>query len=424
MFNVKLKYMKTKLMVFALLAGFAFSVSAQEYQPQVGYSNESGAKTNFKKNKAGDNWFISLGGAGSVLIADFSFANFSDKATFADHLNFNPQLSVGKWFRPYWGIRVQLTGGPIVGYDYLRVHNDDLLKKFRQKNNYFGAHADFLLDVTNLWAPYSETKGFRLIPWIGLGYAQRFKTGSISDLGAFDPWNTNIPGEARRTDDHSIPRTESPSLNAGILTAFRLNKLLDLNVEVQGSLLNEQFNRVAYHHLSDAIIQASVGLTFKLGKSDFEVIEPTDYGLLNDLNDQINDLRAENRELSKRPVSCPECPRVQPSTSVNRYGENVVYFHLNSTKIEENQQINIYNTAEFLHEHNVPVRVVGYADRKTGSRMYNLALSEKRAKAVARQLIEKYGISPDRVTVEWRGAEVQPFGENSWNRVVIMTVGK
>ena len=52
--------MKTKVLLLALLSGFVFSVSAQEFKPQVGFSNEAGYKTNFKKNKAGDNWFISM----------------------------------------------------------------------------------------------------------------------------------------------------------------------------------------------------------------------------------------------------------------------------------------------------------------------------------------------------------------------------
>ena len=46
--------MKTKVLLLALLSGFVFSVAAQEYQPQVGFSNEAGYKTNFKKNKARD----------------------------------------------------------------------------------------------------------------------------------------------------------------------------------------------------------------------------------------------------------------------------------------------------------------------------------------------------------------------------------
>ena len=240
---------------------------------------------------------------------------------------------------------------------------------------------------------------FRLIPWVGLGYAQRFKNSE---------------------ENRSIARTESPTVNFGILTAFRLSKRVDLNVEVQGSLLNEQFNRVSMYHLTDGIGQLSAGLTFKLGKTDFEVLEPMDYALLNDLNGQINALRAENDELSKRPVSCPECEEVVTNV-VNNYVDNVVYFRINSAKIDKNQQVSIFNTAQFMKDNNVPIKVIGYADKKTGTGSYNMQLSEKRARAVAKELIDKYGISSSQITIEWKGSDVQPYNENNWNRVVIMS---
>ena len=81
--------MKTKVLLLALLSGFVFSVSAQEFKPQVGFSNEAGYKTNFKKNKAGDNWFISIAGGASVL-----FGDQNSEADFKNRLNFAPQFSV------------------------------------------------------------------------------------------------------------------------------------------------------------------------------------------------------------------------------------------------------------------------------------------------------------------------------------------
>ena len=381
--------MKTKILLFALLSIFVFSVSAQEFQPQVGYSKEAGYKTNFKKNKANDNWFISIAGGASMLLGDQN-----SEADFGNRLNFAPQFSFGKWFNPYLAFRAQINGGVLHGFENTGA-------TVMQHNKYLAAHVDLLWDVTNFWAPYSESKVFRLIPWVGFGYAQRFKT----------------------TESVERARTESPTLNAGILTAFRVSKRVDINVELQGSLLNEEFNRVSMNHLTDGIIQLTAGLTFKIGKTDFEVLEQTDYDLLNDLNAQINALRAANDELSKRPASCPECKETVTEV-VNNYVDNVVYFRLNSYKIDKNQQINIYNTAEFMKANHTPIKVVGYADVKTGTSEYNKALSEKRARAVAKELIEKYGISSDQITIEWRGSDEQPYAENNWNRVVIMRANR
>ena len=380
--------MKTKVLLLAILAGFVFSSNAQEFKSQIGSSKEAGYKTDFKKNKFGDNWFISIAGGASDLMADQN-----DKADFSDRLNFAPQFSFGKWFSPYLGFRTQLNGGSIHGFQ--TIGNQLQM----QHNKYIAAHVDLLWDVTNYWAPYNESKVFRLIPWVGLGYAIRFKNDGLA-------------------------RSESPTINAGLLTAFRLSNRVDLNVELQGSMLQEHFNRFQEGHTTDGIVQLSAGLTFKLGKSNFEVLEPMDYALLNDLNGQINNLRAENQELNKRPKSCPECPEPVATVVTNNVIDNVVFFRLNSAKVDKNQQINIFNTSEFVKEYNTPVKVIGYADKKTGSSDYNLKLSEKRARAVAKDLMDKYGISSDKITIEWKGSDEQPYNENNWNRVVIMRAEK
>lgn len=379
--------MKTKILILTLLSGFIFSISAQEYNPQIGFSTESGSKTNFRKNKAGDNWFISAGAGMGVL-----FGDQNGEADFKDRLNANPHFAFGKWFNPYFGMRAYFTGGNIHGFEGNNA-------EFMQHNRFVAGHLDFMYDVTNHWGVYREDRIFRFIPWIGLGYAQRFNNPSPQD----------------------IRRTESPTLNAGILTAFRLSHRVDFNIELQGMLLNEQFNRVSMGKLSDGIVQLSAGLTFKLGKTDFEVIEPMDYGLINDLNNRINALRAENDQLSRRPVSCPDCPEVIPPTVVQNFGENVVRFRLDSYKIDENQMVNIYNTAQFVKQNNKAIKVVGYADRNTGTAAYNMQLSEKRARAVAKELTDKYGVPSNLITIDWKGSDVQPFEINNWNRVVIMS---
>ena len=161
--------MKTKVLLLALLSGFMFSVAAQEFQPQVGFSNEAGYKTNFKKNKAKDNWFISIAGGASILLGDQN-----PEASLGSRLNFAPQFSFGKWFNPYLAFRTQLNGGVLHGFEF--ADNNTSNPMLMQHNKYMAAHVDLLWDVTNFWAPYRESKVFRLIPWVGFGYAQRFKT--------------------------------------------------------------------------------------------------------------------------------------------------------------------------------------------------------------------------------------------------------
>ena len=70
----------------------------------------------------------------------------------------------------------------------------------------------------------------------------------------------------------------------------------------------------------------------------------------------------------------------------------------------------------------VNVVVTGYADKKTAYPEYNMKLSERRSKAVSQALVEKYGINPARVSINWSGDRIQPFTVNEWNRVVIFVI--
>jgi outer membrane protein OmpA-like peptidoglycan-associated protein len=378
--------MKTKVLLFAILFISTLSLSAQEYQPQVGFSTENGSKTNFKKNKASDNVFVSIAGGGNVLLGDLN-----GDANFSDRIAPSGAISVGKWYNPYLAFRLQINGGLMNNFS-----NRD-----EQEFKWINPHIDIMWDVTNFWAPYKESKVFRFIPFVGIGYALR---AGVTDDGI------------------SYPRAESASIDWGAQLSFRLSKRVDLFLEGQYTLLGDHWNwdfhaRPRY----DRPVQALLGLNFNLGRKEFEVIEPMDYGLLNDLNSQINALRDRNSELEKRPEYCPECPPQQIiETGIKESVTNVVYFRLNSAKIDKNQEINIFNTAEFAKKNGLPIKLVGYADRKTGNPDYNKGISERRARVVAKQLIDKYGVSSSSISIDWRGDEIQPYSENAWNRVVIM----
>jgi outer membrane protein OmpA-like peptidoglycan-associated protein len=381
--------MKAKVLLLMILFGSATILSAQEFQPQVGFSTENGSKTNFKKNKASDNIFISIAGGGNILLADYN-----GEADFGDRIAPSGAISVGKWYNPYLAFRLQVNGGLMNNFS------------FREEQNFYwiNPHADIMWDVTNFWAPYNEAKVFHFIPFVGIGYGLR-------------------PGITE--DGISFPRAESVSTNLGAQLLFRLSKRVDLFVEGQYTLMGEHWNWDSHARPRyDRPVQAMLGLNFNVGRKEFEVLEPMDYDLLNDLNSQINALRAENSELAKRPEFCPECP---PPTIVEEAIEsmsNVVYFRLNSAKIDKHQEINIFNTSEYAKANSRPIKLIGYADRLTGNPDYNKGISERRARAVAKQLIDKYGIPSNNISIEWKGDEIQPYGENAWNRVVIMNVNE
>ena len=81
------------------------------------------------------------------------------------------------------------------------------------------------------------------------------------------------------------------------------------------------------------------GIKFGLVANSRSPAELMDYNLINDLNSQINRLRAENEQLRLRPESCPDCPEIQPTVVTEEvYVPNVVFFRINSSKIDKGQQ--------------------------------------------------------------------------------------
>jgi outer membrane protein OmpA-like peptidoglycan-associated protein len=75
--------------------------------------------------------------------------------------------------------------------------------------------------------------------------------------------------------------------------------------------------------------------------------------------------------------------------------------------------VNVKELAEYAKENNAKVVVTGYADSKTGTAEFNQALSEKRANAVADELVNM-GVSRDNIVVEAKGGvdAIAPFSYN------------
>jgi len=390
--------MKTKIYLISMLACMCVVLYAQESQPYV--STLPGYQTAYKHSGAGENWFIQIAGGAQMLAADFDDMN-SKTLT---RITFMPAVSVGKLFNPYWGLRLKAQGGSLHGFE----NTGELM----QHNKYYNVHIDAMWNWVNYWGV--PEKKFNFGPYIGLGFAHKFQNEEALPVTSYP---NGIPNQ-KQYNRYS----NALSVNSGIQFGYALSKKVSLDFDLGASVLPDYFDRSVNKAGYEAVFAATGGFTFKLGKADFDAVEPMDYALIDNLNKQINDLKSENANLAKRPVSCPECPKVAPVVPVNEinYVPNVVFFRLNSYKIDKGQQINIYNTAEYLKSHpNATVKIVAYADRQTGNPKYNLALSEKRAKAVAKALTSEYGIPESRVSVEWKGDTEQPYAQNDWNRVAI-----
>ena len=68
----------------------------------------------------------------------------------------------------------------------------------------------------------------------------------------------------------------------------------------------------------------------------------------------------------------------------------------------------------------VRVFAVGYADKGTGTPQLNAKYAQKRAQQFKEDLVNRYGVSAESITIDSKGDTVQPFDENDKNRCVII----
>ncbi len=398
---------KTLLTLSAVAAGLiGMSANAQEVKSNEEYLAETPAnKVAFEPTSS--HWFIqALGGINVPFYThwkDGAVVKSQRDAAFGDKFSWSAGIAVGQWHNPYFGTRLAV--------DYNNVKAFGAAKPIELRT--LNPHFDFLFDITNYFAPYDANRVFHVVPYLGVGYFGSNIMGKDQDAsdenfkaifkdtkvnGAKDQFFGEI--------DHAI------SANLGIDFNINFTPRVALTIAPQATFVP------GFDH-GDIITGIRGGLTFNVGDVEFNGVQPMDWDLVNGLQSQLNDLRSQNAELSKRPVRCPECPEVQPTVVAQNY-ENVVYFRIDSSKIDKNQEINLFNTAEYVKANNTPITVTGYADVQTGTSDYNMQLSEKRARNVADKLINEYGVPSELITIDYKGSDVQPYDINAWNRVVIM----
>lgn len=388
--------MTKKLMCMAL--GALVGVTALNAQ------NTPAHKTVFKKDGAFTHMFVELGNSAALNLGGNQVAKdmkFADGVTLI-----NPSLSVGRWYNPYFATRLGVTGGELID-----LYQSNPMYEMTAKSKYLLGQLDFMFDVVNYFSPYKESRFFHVIPFVGVGVGHRANTMQTLDVAGQPTKETEIKNTSRT----------SATAHAGLQLKFRLGKRVDFNLE--GRVIANDFRQARYavdnaQLFGGATAMAGANLTIHLGKKAFTPVVLEDTDRIARLNSDLNALRAENMELRKRPTHCPEVPApVAEGVAVG----NVVYFRLDSYKVDANQLINIRNIAEYAKNNTETISLVGYADRETGTPEYNYKLSERRAEAVKKILVEKYGISADRIKTEWHGDRIQPYNLNEWNRIVIMS---
>lgn len=347
-----------------------------------------------------DNWFIQLGAGITSPFVENYLPDGSQKR----HVTALYNVGFGKWFSPYIGWRLGFNGGTL-HWDNQQFNSAKMVN----------ANLDFMWDMFNSFGGVNSKRVFSIVPFIGLG-------------GAFT-WDYSDGASMIARDNGQVKRNSwSLPLSAGIQLRFRLCKYADFFLEGRAQFAGDNFNNEAVGEPIDMNLSATGGFTFYVGGADYKSYNPCEYtDYIANLNNQVNDLRGAlantTAALAVAEAQLP-CPEVVENTTVqvveNAPLLSTVRFTINSAKISAEEMVNVYNMAEYLKanpEQNIVI--VGYADKDTGTSTYNMGLSKRRAEAVRDALVNKYGINPDRLSINAEGSNTQPYDVNNWNRIVI-----
>ena len=183
-------------------------------------------------------------------------------------------------------------------------------------------------------------------------------------------------------------------------------------------------NGTGTFNTNHAIGQVTAGIVYHFktsnGTRSFKKAKLYSQSEVDALNAKITDLQS-NLETANKAVKTNAINTVDTvyTESPSSLG-NVVSFTLNSAKVDETQMANLDNAVRILKENpDLKVTLKGYADKNTGSATYNKRLSVRRAEAVKKVIVDKYGIDTDRIDVLGVGDTEQLYNDNNWNRVVI-----
>ena len=358
--------MKKLLMVLAF-AGVSVASMAQTEDPVEKYS--------LATNSFWSNWFIQANVVGTSFWGnqEGSAVKF-DKLVKDYRTNLGFSVAIGKWFTPGLGLRTKFNG--IWGRSVISENKDTNADK------YWTIHEQALFNLSNLLCGYSETRVWNFIPYAGAGISRNMTY-----------------------NDYAM------GLSAGILNTWRLGKHVDLNLDVNYGIFEPDYDGFSRQLVAtdrgpktkDRAINVELGLTFKLGKAtwkkvpDVDAIKALSQAQIDALNSQLTDANNENARL--KGLLANQRPVEQPRTVVEEKIVSApvsVFFNLGKSTIASQKDLQNVKDLVSLAKDNSTFVVTGYADSQTGSAEFNQQLSQKRAEAVAQELIN-LGVSSDKI---------------------------
>ena len=306
----------------------------------------------------------------------------------------NVQLGLGYQITPVIGVRLAANAwqskGAVVGIE----------KEF-YKYRYIAGGLDLLFNMTNLIGGWNPHRLLNIDLFVGGGANIGFDNDEANDLAARG-YNYRYLWDGTKVRGYG---------RGGLRFGFRLSDCVAAQLEGNLNLISDKYNS-KYGDNLDGYYNVLAGLRINLGKAYTTIEHPAD----------VPEPTYQEPAPAPKPVVKPE-PKPEPKPVVKPVEpiQREVFFLLGKTDIRTSEAAKIEDVANYLKANaGSKVSIVGYADAGTGNDKINDRLAKQRAEAVVKVLKEQYGIAADRISVDSKGAHVQPFAVNDQNRVTIL----
>lgn len=246
---------------------------------------------------------------------------------------------------------------------------------------------------------YRSDRTWDFIPFVGTGWARSYGN---------DAYNNEF------------------AMSVGLLNNIRLCDQLALTLEARHMFVNQNFDGVVRGGKGEGMTSVTVGLTYKFNRRNFsrkpKEVVPDYTPYINKINDLENSLRDKDNQIKDLNDQLAAARKQKPATVTTvESAPMAIFFEIGKADLTDKELINLGYMAEIIKKSpDKTFKVIGSADKATGSAKRNQQLSQMRAEAVCNALVEKFGVDKKQLQVVAKGCNDEPFDKPVLNRVTIV----
>lgn len=331
------------------------------------------------------------------------------------HLSFGSRLkpgfgiTVGKWFHPDFGVRLNFGGARLKGWnsgptgiyayddgwvegfdpvqEYWKGQGVDTQNGYRQDIKYYELNADFLFDLYNVFTSHNRLNR----KWTAQGY-----------VGV---------GMLRAAKYHGMEDNVKVGLRVGLIGNYHITDRLGLHLSVGSEITDANFTgELGKGNKFSGILNGTIGLSYRIGRQGYRVVRLVPQRQLAALNNAISLIRTEQT------VSGDTIVMKERMATGSLLIPSVVFYLGKNEFNEELQMVNIFRIARYMMRYkDAKIAIVG----NTGGTDSRLA--RRRAEKVRDLLVNKYGIFPQRMEIRTYDVNAK-YGVTGYEQSVNFTV--